>query len=80
MDAQFWLQRWQEGQIGFHRSDVMPLLEQYWPSLGVPAGGRVFVPLAGKTWTCTGWPHRACRCWAVNCRRWQWRRSLPKPG
>lgn len=49
MDAQFWLQRWQEGQIGFHRGDVMPLLEQYWPSLGVPAGSRVFVPLAGKT-------------------------------
>jgi thiopurine S-methyltransferase len=49
MDAQFWLQRWQEGQIGFHRGEVMPLLEQYWPSLGMPAGGRVFVPLAGKT-------------------------------
>ena len=49
MDAEFWLQRWQEGQIGFHRGDVMPLLEQYWPSLGVPAGSRVFVPLAGKT-------------------------------
>ena len=49
MDADFWLQRWQEGQIGFHRGEVMPLLEQYWPSLDAPAGSRVFVPLAGKT-------------------------------
>ena len=49
MDADFWLQRWREGQIGFHRGEVMPLLEQYWPSLAVPAGSRVFVPLAGKT-------------------------------
>ena len=22
MDADFWLQKWQEGQIGFHRHDV----------------------------------------------------------
>ncbi|WP_372015094.1 thiopurine S-methyltransferase [Pseudoxanthomonas sp. 10H] len=49
MDAEFWLQRWHEGQIGFHRGEVMPLLEQYWPTLDVAAGGRVFVPLAGKT-------------------------------
>ena len=49
MDADFWLQRWQEGQIGFHRSDVMPLLEKHWPSLQMPAGSRVLVPLCGKS-------------------------------
>lgn len=49
MDADFWLQRWQEGQIGFHRSDVMPLLEKHWPSLQVRAGARVLVPLCGKS-------------------------------
>ena len=49
MDAAFWLQRWQEGQIGFHRSDVMPLLEKHWPSLQLPAGSRVLVPLCGKS-------------------------------
>ncbi|UNK56761.1 thiopurine S-methyltransferase [Pseudoxanthomonas daejeonensis] len=49
MEADFWLQRWQEGRTGFHRAEVMPLLEKYWLALGVPAGGRVFVPLAGKT-------------------------------
>ncbi|MBA3930957.1 MAG: thiopurine S-methyltransferase [Xanthomonas sp.] len=49
MDADFWLQRWQEGQIGFHRHDVMPLLQKHWPSLQLPEGSRVLVPLCGKS-------------------------------
>lgn len=49
MHPEFWLQRWQDGQIGFHRSDVMPLLQKHWPSLELPAGSRVLVPLCGKT-------------------------------
>ena len=48
MEADFWLQRWNEGRTGFHRGEVMPLLEKHWSALGVD-GGRVFVPLAGKT-------------------------------
>jgi thiopurine S-methyltransferase len=49
MDPDFWQQRWQEGRIGFHQARVTPLLEQHWESVGVPAGARVFVPLAGKS-------------------------------
>ncbi|MGH8213574.1 MAG: thiopurine S-methyltransferase [Rhodanobacteraceae bacterium] len=49
MDTDFWLQRWQEGRIGFHRSEVMPLLQKHWPALEVPHGTRVLVPLCGKT-------------------------------
>ena len=49
MDTDFWLQRWQEGRIGFHRSEVMPLLQKHWPALDVPRGARVLVPLCGKT-------------------------------
>lgn len=49
MEAEFWLQRWREGQIGFHRDSVMPLLERHWPALALPKGSRVFVPLAGKS-------------------------------
>ena len=49
MDAAFWKQRWQEGQIGFHRTEVMPLLEKHWAALSLPPGSRVLVPLAGKT-------------------------------
>ncbi len=49
MDADFWLQKWQEGQIGFHRHDVMPLLQKHWPSLQLPPHSRVLVPLCGKS-------------------------------
>ena len=49
MDADFWLQRWNQGRIGFHRGEVMPLLEKHWATLDVAAHGRVFVPLAGKS-------------------------------
>lgn len=49
MDASFWLDCWREGRTGFHRSEVMPLLEQHWPALDVPRGARVLVPLAGKS-------------------------------
>jgi len=49
MDASFWLDVWREGRTGFHRSEVMPLLETHWSALDVPRGTRVLVPLAGKT-------------------------------
>lgn len=49
MQADFWLQRWRDNHIGFHRDQTMPLLEQYWPALGLPADSRVLVPLAGKS-------------------------------
>lgn len=49
MDHDFWHQRWQQGRIGFHQQRVTPLLERHWNSIGVPAGGQVFVPLAGKS-------------------------------
>ena len=49
MDPDFWQQRWREGRIGFHQERVTPLLEQYWDAIDAPAGGRVFVPLAGKS-------------------------------
>ncbi|MEO6264756.1 MAG: thiopurine S-methyltransferase [Luteimonas sp.] len=49
MEPDFWQQRWREGRIGFHQEHVTPLLQQHWDAIGVPAGGRVFVPLAGKS-------------------------------
>ena len=49
MDADFWLQRWNEGRTAFHQDKVMPLLEKHWPALGLATDSRVFVPLAGKT-------------------------------
>ena len=49
MNPDFWRQRWQDNQIGFHQAAPTPLLLKHWPSLGVPAGAKVFVPLAGKS-------------------------------
>ncbi|OYV46586.1 MAG: thiopurine S-methyltransferase, partial [Burkholderiales bacterium 21-58-4] len=49
MEADFWLQRWREGQTRFHQGRVMPLLQKYWPGLSLPANSRVLVPLAGKS-------------------------------
>lgn len=49
MDADFWLERWREGRTHFHQQRVTPLLQKYWPTLGLAAGSRVFVPLCGKS-------------------------------
>ena len=49
MEPEFWHQRWRTGQIGFHQSGPHPYLERWWPTLGVPRGGRVYVPLCGKS-------------------------------
>jgi thiopurine S-methyltransferase len=49
MDHDFWHERWQRGQIGFHQDEINPWLQRFWPRLEVPVGGRVFVPLCGKS-------------------------------
>ena len=49
MDPEFWHERWRTRQIGFHQSSPHPYLERWWPSLGVPVGGRVYAPLCGKS-------------------------------
>ena len=49
MEADFWHQRWQNAQIGFHLDEVNPYLMQYWPQLVIAKGSRVLVPLCGKS-------------------------------
>lgn len=49
MQPEFWLERWREGSTHFHQNRVTPLLQKYWPTLDLPAGSRVLVPLCGKT-------------------------------
>lgn len=49
MQPDFWVERWEQNQIGFHQQEINLHLQQYWPGLAVPAGGRVFVPLCGKS-------------------------------
>jgi thiopurine S-methyltransferase len=49
MDQDFWLARWQNKQTGFHEGVPNALLVAHLATLGVPADGRIFVPLCGKS-------------------------------
>ncbi len=49
MEADFWHQRWQANQIGFHSPEVHRFLPQYLPDLGLSPDDTVFVPLCGKS-------------------------------
>ncbi|MGH1419343.1 MAG: thiopurine S-methyltransferase [Hyphomicrobiaceae bacterium] len=48
MEQDFWLRRWNKGDIGFHRDAIHAYLKQNWPSLKLGSGATVFVPLCGK--------------------------------
>lgn len=45
MNREYWTNRWNDNQTGFHLKGVNPLLAQFWPK----ARGRVLVPLCGKS-------------------------------
>jgi thiopurine S-methyltransferase len=51
MDPQFWLEKWQGQEIGFHLDRAHPLLLRHWPSIsmGVAEDCPVLVPLCGKS-------------------------------
>ena len=49
MEADFWLNRWENNLTGFHLDEVNPHLKENWSALNLPAGSRVFVPLCGKS-------------------------------
>ena len=49
MDAAFWQERWQRGEIGFHKAATNPLLQQWWPRLALGGAESVLVPLCGKS-------------------------------
>lgn len=47
--AAFWHERWTTSQIGFHLAAPNPHLLRWWPTLNLPSGAKVLVPLCGKT-------------------------------
>jgi thiopurine S-methyltransferase len=49
MTPEFWHQRWQRGEIGWHSEAVNRHLTEYWPRLAVPKDACVLVPLCGKS-------------------------------
>lgn len=49
MKHQYWRDKWQANELGFHQEQTHPLLEKYWSQLGLAKGGRILVPLCGKS-------------------------------
>jgi len=49
MQKEFWLERWQQNQIGFHQEEGNPALREYAHELKLAPGELVFVPLCGKS-------------------------------
>lgn len=49
MKHEFWLERWERNQIGFHQAEINQYLTFHWAGLGLAPGARVFVPLCGKS-------------------------------
>ncbi len=49
MRAEFWLDRWEQGDTPWQLDRVNPLLQQHLPSLGIEPGARIFLPLCGAT-------------------------------
>lgn len=49
MDAQFWINAWNEGRTNFHQAKINEKLIKYFPLLNPKKGEKVLVPLCGKT-------------------------------
>lgn len=49
MKKDFWLERWERKEIGFHQNEINPYLLQHWPELLLADKSEVFVPLCGKS-------------------------------
>ena len=49
MKKEFWLEKWQNNQTGFHKEFTHPLLVEYIEKLNLSQGDTIFVPLCGKT-------------------------------
>ena len=49
MHESFWLERWEQNQVGFHQEAINSHLQLFWPRLGVAVDAGVFVPLCGKS-------------------------------
>lgn len=49
MKKDFWLERWERKETGFHQDEINPYLRQYWQELHLAQNSAVFVPLCGKS-------------------------------
>lgn len=71
MEIDFWLDRWQTGQTGFHQPKVNPYLAYFYGEKGPPLEQReklkVFVPLCGKSIDMLWLAQNGYRVFGVEC-------------
>lgn len=49
MKHEFWHDKWQKNEIGFHLNQPHSLLVKYIDSLNLEKNNRIFLPLCGKS-------------------------------
>jgi thiopurine S-methyltransferase len=49
MTPDFWLNRWQRSELGWHEDEINRHLAEHWPRLALPSKTAVLVPLCGKS-------------------------------
>jgi len=49
MDIDFWHQKWEKNEIGFHMGKANPMLVKHLHKMSLTKGSRIFLPLCGKT-------------------------------
>ena len=49
MKAKFWIEKWEEGNFGWHQESLNRVLLDHWPKLELKASSKVLVPLCGKS-------------------------------
>jgi len=47
--ADFWHERWEKGEIGFHQQDFNRHMQAFLSGLGIGPGAHILVPLCGKS-------------------------------
>ena len=71
MQINFWNQRWDENQTGFHLPFINPYIEKYWPELNIQPGTHpevnVFIPLCGKSLDISWFASRQYNVLGVEC-------------
>jgi thiopurine S-methyltransferase len=49
MEKEFWHERWEQNETGFHQVEINSHLLKFWKKLRLPRGSLVFVPMCGKS-------------------------------
>lgn len=49
MKKEYWLERWNRNETGFHQAEINPYLREFWPRLQLSPASTVLVPLCGKS-------------------------------